>query len=290
MMTEDLPLVSFIIPTYNSYRTIEKCLKSIREQEYPKIEIIVVDGGSIDGTLEIAKKYADKVVILKGPLGFARAYGAVISKGEILGIIDSDVYLPHKMWLRRAVATLLSHPRAAILWPINIPPEKASAVAKTYFALWEYRLRTSKTPIPGGNILIRRKAYVEVGGINPHLHFGEDYDLTLKILKRGYSYIVYPDPIIHDTMYNLKQYTRKQFWGARSLIRAPTEVVQTAMLWSPSRIKNILPGGLEHILAFIKSVPLGMKKGYGISILFYAPLLMMIRLIVYGSAYLLKSS
>jgi len=286
---ENLPLVSFIIPTSNSYRTIEKCLKSIREQEYPKIEIIIIDGGSTDGTLEIAKDYADKVVVLKGPLGFARAYGAKLAKGEILGIFDSDVYLPHKKWLKKAVETLLKYPRAAILWPVNIPPENASAVAKAYFALWEYRLRKSKSPIPGGNILVKRKAYTEVGGINPHLHFGEDYDLTLKILKQGYTYIIYPDPIIHDTMHSLKQYTRKQFWGAYSLTKASPDIVKTAMMWEPSPNKNIMLNGLNHALSFIRSIPLGIKRGYGISIMFYLPLLMIIRLAIYGSAFLLKS-
>jgi probable beta-1,3-galactosyltransferase len=55
------PLVSVIIPTYNSSRTLEKCLKSIKNQTYKNIEIIVVDNNSIDNTKEIAKKYTGKV-------------------------------------------------------------------------------------------------------------------------------------------------------------------------------------------------------------------------------------
>jgi glycosyltransferase involved in cell wall biosynthesis len=55
------PLVSVIIPTKNSAKTIEKCLKSVKDQTYKNIEIIVVDNFSTDGTYEIAKKYTEKV-------------------------------------------------------------------------------------------------------------------------------------------------------------------------------------------------------------------------------------
>jgi glycosyltransferase involved in cell wall biosynthesis len=54
-------LVSVIIPTYNSSRTLEKCLESIKNQSYKNIEIIVVDNNSKDNTKEIALKFTDKV-------------------------------------------------------------------------------------------------------------------------------------------------------------------------------------------------------------------------------------
>ena len=51
------PKVSFVIPTFNSERTLDECLSSISNQDYPDMEIIVVDNGSDDKTVEIAKKY-----------------------------------------------------------------------------------------------------------------------------------------------------------------------------------------------------------------------------------------
>jgi len=280
-MEDKKPKVSFIIPTMNSERTIEQNLRSIREQEYQNIEIIVVDGGSRDSTIEIARKYADKIIIVKGTLGKAREEGARISSGEILGIFDSDIYLPHKKWLENAVEKLLSRKRAGILWPVNVPPKKSSPVAKSYFALWEYRLRTTTHPIPGGNILVLRKAYVEAGGINTNLHFGEDYDLTLKILRLGYTYIIYPDPIIHDTMYSLKQYTRKQFWGARALREAPHSIVSATVSWGNYN-ENPIVSGIKHLWSFIASIPLGIKKYRDASILVVSPIMMTIRGIIYG--------
>ena len=280
-----LPRVSFIIPTMNSRRTLERNLSSIREQDYPEVEVIVVDGGSTDGTIEIAEKYADRVLVEPGTLGYARQKWAELATGEILGIFDSDIYLPHKTWLTNAVRSLISRKRAAILWPINIPPVRASHTARAYFALWEYRLRTSKTPVPGGNILVKRKAYDEVGGFNPKLHFGEDYDLTLKILRRGYTYIIYPDPVIHDTMYSLRQYTRKQFWGARSLSEAEREIVSATVSWDPGA-SSILTEGAKHLWQFIASIPLGIQRYKDPWLVFYSPLMMAIRAVVYGFYYL----
>lgn len=57
-----MPLVSIIIPTYNSAKTLEICLQAIKAQSYQNIEIIVVDNNSLDETKEIAQKYADKVI------------------------------------------------------------------------------------------------------------------------------------------------------------------------------------------------------------------------------------
>jgi glycosyltransferase involved in cell wall biosynthesis len=61
------PFVSFIIPTYNSEKYLPLCLESIKKQDYPqdRYETFVIDGGSTDGTLSIAKKY--KVKICKSP-------------------------------------------------------------------------------------------------------------------------------------------------------------------------------------------------------------------------------
>src|SRR5206468_1500632 len=87
------PLVSIVIPTKNSGEFLEACLRSIKEQTYTNIEIIVVDNSSSDNTQEIARKYTDKV-FTKGPERSAqRNFGAQSSSGDYLLIIDSDMEL-----------------------------------------------------------------------------------------------------------------------------------------------------------------------------------------------------
>ncbi len=96
-MNKRQPLVSVIIPTKNSAQFLEKCLKSIKNQTYNNIEIIVVDNNSIDKTKEIARKYTKKVYN-KGPeRTYQKNYGIKKSKGDYLFFVDSDMELDKKV-------------------------------------------------------------------------------------------------------------------------------------------------------------------------------------------------
>jgi glycosyltransferase involved in cell wall biosynthesis len=101
-----LPSVSILIPTLNSEKVLEGCLKSISEQSYPKdkVQIIVADGGSIDKTLEIARKYHAQVcenLLKTGEAG--KAVALQKARGELIALIDSDNILPNKNWLKKMV-------------------------------------------------------------------------------------------------------------------------------------------------------------------------------------------
>jgi glycosyltransferase involved in cell wall biosynthesis len=86
-------LVSINIPTYNSEKTLGKCLNAVKSQTYQNIEILVVDSYSKDKTLDIAKKYGCKIVLCKGGLLEARIAGAKKSKGKYVLLLDSDQIL-----------------------------------------------------------------------------------------------------------------------------------------------------------------------------------------------------
>ncbi len=87
-----MKLISIIIPVYNEENCLNDCLSSLLEQSYPKLEIIVVDDGSSDNSLKIAKNFKVNVLTQKhkGP-GNARNLGASKAKGEILVFVDSDM-------------------------------------------------------------------------------------------------------------------------------------------------------------------------------------------------------
>ncbi len=92
-MTEDNPLVSIVIPTFNSEKTLAKCLESIRNQTYKNIEIIVADSYSGDDTIEIAQKFGTKIVTTPGKLLGARYRGLKESRGDYVLLLDSDQIL-----------------------------------------------------------------------------------------------------------------------------------------------------------------------------------------------------
>lgn len=88
------PLVSVTIPTYNSEKFIDKCLKAIKNQSYKNIEINIIDGGSKDNTVEIARRNGIKnIYINKKSLLSARYEGVLKSHGEFVLLLDSDQVL-----------------------------------------------------------------------------------------------------------------------------------------------------------------------------------------------------
>ena len=91
-------MVSFIIPTLEEEKVIEKILKNLKEISAIDYEIIVSDGGSKDKTVEIAKKYGVKVVEnnsgQRQNIGIGRNEGAKAAAGEFLVFLDADIYIP----------------------------------------------------------------------------------------------------------------------------------------------------------------------------------------------------
>ena len=85
--------VSIVIPAYNSEKTLEKCLKSIRDQTYGNIEIIVVDKFSKDRTVEIAKRYGARIIYDEGERTRAKNIGLKKAKGKYVLFVDSDMEL-----------------------------------------------------------------------------------------------------------------------------------------------------------------------------------------------------
>jgi glycosyltransferase involved in cell wall biosynthesis len=107
ILVGNLPSISIVIPTYNSKKFLPLCLQSINEQDYPKdkLEIILVDGGSTDCTIDIAKEFG-VTKILHNPLrtGEAgKALGMKVAKNEIIAFIDSDNILDRKDWFKRMI-------------------------------------------------------------------------------------------------------------------------------------------------------------------------------------------
>src|SRR5690606_21943972 len=86
--------VSVITVAYNSADTIEQCIQSVLDQDYPDLELIIVDGKSTDGTMKIITKYSDKIasVISEPDNGIYDAMnkGLSICTGDVVGILNSD--------------------------------------------------------------------------------------------------------------------------------------------------------------------------------------------------------
>lgn len=118
-MTTAMPLVSIITPSYNQGAFLEETIQSVLSQDYPRIEYIIMDGGSTDQSVEIIKQYADHLAYWESVRDRGQAHavnkGMQRATGNLLGWINSDdVYLPGA--IRRVVETFQQAPKSDVVY------------------------------------------------------------------------------------------------------------------------------------------------------------------------------
>ncbi|MFA5246744.1 MAG: glycosyltransferase [Candidatus Micrarchaeia archaeon] len=176
--------VSIIIPTLNEAALIEKVLLTAIKAA-PLAEIIVVDGGSKDGTADIAKKHA-KVLHAKGRVGAARNLGARASKNPLLLFLDADTYL-NEHYLFKAMQALSD--KKIVGAGGKIMPEHLNIIERLFFEIFNLLIAASfaihKPNLAGTCVMYRKSAFNKVGGFDETRAASEDFDLTERIAKVG---------------------------------------------------------------------------------------------------------
>lgn len=180
-----LPLVSVIIPTRNSIKTIELSLKSIHRQTYRSKEIIVVDQESTDGTIEVAKKYADKVLTAKADKFYSappisRNIGAKASYGKYLLHLDSDME-PEPTVLEQGVKIFESNPEILAL---KIHERDIGEGFWSRAKILERKCYIGYDAIEAARF-IRRDVFFKLGGYDESLRSAEDWDMSKRIQQIG---------------------------------------------------------------------------------------------------------
>lgn len=180
--------ISVIIPTLNERKFIETVLKSLRNQNYEgKYEIIVADGMSRDDTVKIAKKYADRIVLVKKKgIGAGRNAGARVAKGDIFLFVDADTMLLFN-GLKEMAEAFREKGVVAATCPV-IPQSFKARDFSIYWIYNQFVKASMKTKIPqiGGMCCAYRKdAFWKAGGFSETLQTYEDYDLSRKVVESG---------------------------------------------------------------------------------------------------------
>jgi len=186
-----LPRISVITPSYNQVDFIEATIQSVLGQEYPDLEYIIIDGGSTDGTVDIIRKYEDRLIWVSEPdrgqahainKGLARASGAVIAF-----LNSDDVYAPGA--LHAVGAYFAEQPEAQWLTGrCSIIDEKGREIRKAisaYKHFWlefhSYGVLQILNYISQPATFWRRSLLDELGGLKEDLLFTMDYEYWLRI-------------------------------------------------------------------------------------------------------------
>jgi len=200
MIMTDFPCVSFIILTLNNRKTIRNCIESIISQKYPSFEVLVIDGGSNDGTQEIVNEYNNLNVHLHEfpgcGIGKSRQIGVDISIGEICAFIDSDCELPDCYWTAKMIEPFIKSEHVGGTWTLGAYKKEYPGIAR--YSILQHPYRFKKIPeyvnadnyieIGTGHTLLKRSAILKAGGF-PDLKSKEDVDLTCRIVKAGYTFV-----------------------------------------------------------------------------------------------------
>lgn len=248
------PLVSVIIPTYNSSRTLERCLQSIKDQTYPNIELIVVDNNSTDNTKEIAKKFTDKVYN-KGPERSAqRNYGAKKAKGEYLLIHDSDIYF-HPDSVQECIDTIEVGPYGALILPEKSIGEgywvKVKAFERSFYVGNDYIEAARFFP---------RDIYQQLGGYDENLTGPEDWDLTVRIRVLGLKIGRTQSFLEHDEgRIDLFGSSKKKQYYAKDMFskyanKHPEYFKKQMSFFVRFPINKIIIKGLRHPILFVSMI------------------------------------
>lgn len=186
----DGPLVSVVVPLHNDRRTVDLCLDSIRAQTYPKLEVIVVDDASTDGSAELVAAHPITLVRARanGGPGATRNLGVRHANGEIIFFLDADVAM-HPDAVAEAVQLFEENPSYGAVFgiPDKEPLFPETLVGQYRILQYHYWRKSAEGLVSGGFYAlgaVRRSAFLEAGWFNPTLRQTEEIDHAQRLSRR----------------------------------------------------------------------------------------------------------
>jgi glycosyltransferase involved in cell wall biosynthesis len=248
-----MPLISVIIPAYNAEKTIHETIKSVLNQAFSDFELIIINDGSQDSTLEIVSTIQDPRVKVysysNAGLSATRNRGISLAKGEYISFIDAD-----DLWtvdkLESQLKALQENPKAAVAysWTEHIDESsqflrsgpKAAFNGDVYAKLFLEDFIGN-----GSNPLIRAQAFDEVGNFDESLLAVEDWDMWLR-LAACYHFVAVPYPQI---LYRMS--VNSMSFDVRKMEEASLRVIERAVTATPETLGHLKQASLGNRYKFL---------------------------------------
>ena len=222
-MTDRSPLVSVVIPAFNSEQFLSAALESVFVQDYRPMDVIVVDDGSVDRTGEIARSYSQVRYFLQANQGHAAAKNAGIAaaRGEFIAFLDADdLWLPNKLSMQ--IGYLLQHPQ------VGYVIARMHVIVETG-AEWpahlnrEHYLQDPVCYLPSA-LLMRKNIIHKVGLFDLRYRYSDDGDWFLRANDVGVPMAVIPQVLVQKRIHSLNQSherptTAETFAAVRASVR-----------------------------------------------------------------------
>lgn len=214
------PTISFIIPTYNACAYLERCLSSIRTQDYPqeRVEILVLDGGSTDNTLDIAGRYNSRMFANPRRLAeYGVQLGMLNANGDLVVVFASDNEITPRDWIEKVTRLFVEQPELAACWGRIVAAEDDPVLNKYYVLIqsdplsyfmnnnlsqyltdretqknngcYIFRVKRDKPLVWGANGLVYRRGIIQPIW-NQEGYLG-DNDAFQTMIEQGYNKVAY---------------------------------------------------------------------------------------------------
>jgi glycosyltransferase involved in cell wall biosynthesis len=188
-----LPCVSVVIPTWNRAEWVRDAIDSVLAQDYPRLEVVVVDDGSTDATPEVVRRYGSQVRYIRqanGGAASARNRGIAEATGEFVAFLDSDdLFLPGK--LTEQVREFGRQPGLVMVyaWFSILDGSGRERLGRRFHRTGDIArsllAHCMQGPLATPTVMVRRTALLQAGGFDETMRLSEDTDLWCRVARLG---------------------------------------------------------------------------------------------------------
>jgi glycosyltransferase involved in cell wall biosynthesis len=186
---EDKPLISIITVVYNGEKYLEETIQSVINQTYDNVEYIIIDGGSTDGTLDIIKKYVDRIDywVSEKDEGIYDAMnkGIKLSNGRIIGLVNADDFI-YENTLYNVSTSILENTVYYTYGTVHLMNNRGNIIGeKSSMKKNDIQfLKYDGMPFPHPSVFIDKNVYKKyIGLFNTKFRLSADYDFLLKLVE-----------------------------------------------------------------------------------------------------------